>query len=87
MREDIQTLVDTINALKEIVTTHIAETKIYRNDQIAKLTEHHHDLNGNGKIGLKTKVDRLERSEYVKNWIIGVIFTGFITLACGYLLK
>lgn len=87
MKEDIQALRDAIKDLTEIVTTHIAETKIYRTNHSDKLIEHHHDLNGNGKVGLKTKVDRLERSELIKNWIMGVVFTGLVAAVFGFIFK
>lgn len=87
MKEDIQALRDEVQALTGIVTKHISETQIYRTAQAEKLVEHHHDINGNGKLGLKTKVDRLERSEYIKNWIMGVVFTGLVAAVCGFIFK
>lgn len=76
-----------VDGIKGTMDNHITSTNIYRDTQAKKLEEHHLDINGNGKPGLKTKVDRLERIEWIKNWFAGVIFVACIPVAINYFMK
>lgn len=88
MSEDqFKPLEDKINNLTMIVQSHILETKIYRESQVKLLSAHDKDLNGNGTPGVKTRVDRLERTEILKNWILGSIFIALLGIIGNYFLR
>jgi hypothetical protein len=82
MNADLKAISDKLDDLKGIVTNHITATNIYREDQVSKLAEHEKILTGDS--GLKIKVDRLERAEGVRNWIVGTVFTITITALLNY---
>jgi hypothetical protein len=73
-----------VDGIKSTMDTHITATEIYRETQSGKLEKLEHTIDGNGHPGLKTKVDRLERSEYIKNWVIGVTFTTTLGVILNY---
>lgn len=77
-----------VDDLKDIVITHIAKTDEYRTHK-DKLTEAHSQAlwdHGDNK-GLVTKVDRLERTDMLKNWIMGTIFIAVLSIIGTYYFK
>lgn len=87
MSEDqLRPIEDKINTLTAIVQSHIGETKIYRESQAKLLSHHDKDLNGNGTPGIKTRIDRLERTEQLKNWVLGSIFLAVLGIIGSYFL-
>lgn len=87
MNQDLKIITDKLDDIKGTMDKHITATEIYREEQKGKITKLEYAVEGNGKPGLKTKVDRLERSEYIKNWILGSLFVAIIPILISYLLK
>ena len=60
---------------KMIIETHSAVTSIKE-----KVEDHHADLYGNGKPGLKMDVDRLKTFKKVSCWFFGVMIVASVSI-------
>lgn len=54
---------------------------------LQKLVKHEHILEGNGKPGLITNVDRLMQLEEARKWHFRAIWSAFIMALIGLLIK
>ena len=46
-----------------------------------------HTVNGNGKEGLVTRVDRIEQVEISRKWLMRVLIVAIVTGIIGFIIK